>query len=170
MLIQRFMQKHQNVIVGKGTSRDTEIRIQALVVREFERFIKEQTFTQKKLAQFEIVLVKKIEEVCRDPDAYGIHKDKQKFKQNTNEAIKSPKEKDQITVRTGRGLIVNHNEMMDKRLKNNFSLPQINRNSTNRNSTEFLSPKERMNSLNVDRKIANSLKPSIMSPAPMHKG
>lgn len=50
MLIQRFLQKHQQEIVGKGKTREVEVRLQALVVKEFERFIKEQSFTQKKLA------------------------------------------------------------------------------------------------------------------------
>lgn len=89
-------------------------------------------------------MLKKIDEVCRDPDAYGTAKE-QKFKQNLNEERSpDPPGKDSITIRTGRGKTVIHNEIDERRLKNNFSLPQINRNSTNRNSTEFLSPKDRI--------------------------
>ena len=67
MLVAKFLQKNRLDILGPPNTetRETEIRIQAIVIREFERFIQEQTFTQKKLKAFEIDLKRKIDEILK---------------------------------------------------------------------------------------------------------
>ncbi len=42
---------------------ETEIRITAIVVKEFENFIDSKTFTQSKLTQFETELKKKLDSI-----------------------------------------------------------------------------------------------------------
>jgi hypothetical protein len=67
MLVSKFLQKNQLQPVGpiNNQTREAEVRIHAVVIREFEKFISEQTFTQNKLAAFEVTLKKKMDEMLQ---------------------------------------------------------------------------------------------------------
>ena len=64
MLVNKFLNKHKLEVFGPVTneSRELEIRIQALVIKEFEKFIKNRQFNQRNLQEFELELRKKIKE------------------------------------------------------------------------------------------------------------
>jgi hypothetical protein len=68
MLVQKFLSKHPLQFDGPLTSqlRDAEIRVHQTVLKEFEKFITEQHFTQKKLEIFENQLKTKIKDILRD--------------------------------------------------------------------------------------------------------
>ena len=70
MLVQKFISKNQletgNGLLnndGSAVSEHKLVRVQVIINKEFDRFIDQQTFTQKNLVLFEIELKNKLKEI-----------------------------------------------------------------------------------------------------------
>lgn len=74
MLVQKFLQKVFVDVSGPITSeaRDLEIKLNQTVVREFDMFINDQNFTQKKLAGFEAQLKNKLSDILKGQKAVSL--------------------------------------------------------------------------------------------------
>lgn len=68
MLISKFLSKNRLEILGpaNNSTREIELKVQALVIKEFEKFMKMEQFNQKNLLQFERDLKKKIKDFLSD--------------------------------------------------------------------------------------------------------
>jgi hypothetical protein len=74
MLVSRFLTRHKLEIQGpaNAASRELEVRIQTSVIREFEKFMKTETFNQKSLIVFEKKLLAVIKDQLGDSNLIRI--------------------------------------------------------------------------------------------------
>ena len=86
MLVNKFLQKNKLVQHDGQTPLNAqelmqkELRLEALVTKEFDRFIEKQTFTQKNLLVFEFDLKAKIDGILKND---GLQLSHDAFKNNT---------------------------------------------------------------------------------------
>ena len=141
MLVQKFFQKNHIKFADYNdpNTRETEIRIRALVISEYEEFIRDQTFTQKKLAVFETGLKAKLDEVIKEtPNVKRVEVTKpiSSFRDAGCNITMNPS-RDQYQLKTVRGQTSLNLRNESNKLKSNISLPQINKSMHFKNTSEM---------------------------------
>ena len=141
MLVQKFFQKNHIKFTDYSdpNAKETEIRIRALVVSEYEEFIRSQTFTQKRLAIFETGLKAKLDEVIKEtPNVKRVEMAKpiSSFRDGGCN-ITMNHNRDQYQLKTVRGQTSLNLRNENHKLKSNISLPQINKSLHLKNASEM---------------------------------
>ena len=74
MLVQKFLSKVAVDVTGPITpqTRDLEHKLNSAIVKEFDIFISDQNFTQKKLAGFESQLKTKLQDILKGQSAVSL--------------------------------------------------------------------------------------------------
>lgn len=140
MLVQKFLSKHKLEIIGGANkaTRDTEIKIQSLVVREFEKFMSNENFNQKSLTIFERQLLQKIKECLGDNPQVKIREQTAPLTQRKHE-IKTNCYLDgnfDMNFRNSTSVAGSKSLKHQDQLQQNVSLPAIKAQNFTRNSLE----------------------------------
>lgn len=160
MLVSRFLTRHKLEISGpaNNATRELEVRVQTLVIREFEKFMKTESFNQRSLVAFEKKLLATIKETLGDNSLVRIREQTAPLTQRRQEIKTSSNFMDGGYVRNSTSVAAPKAHFNEK-LNQNVSLPAIRAQNPTRNSIERGQNSTEQTILNknlVDNKFSNS--------------